>query len=361
MPKQSEHRAIGILVILLGLCCRISMGQSRVDSGSACGLYCLFAITEMFDKHVDIRSLVTPMYVTSNAGSTLADLKHASTDHGLYAIALGNMTEETLRNSPNPVILHVRKSLDSKIYDHWIICLGVSQDLLTIYDPPNAPEEISFNQLSPLWDGNGLVVAKKPIDVGKLETAGVSCFIRCTVVVATILLLIKLVHKRGVPKSSLSHWLSRSAMESAGIIIVAACMGVCYQVYRGDELLASTSAESLANAYDTTFMPRVTIDDLKTMIEERPNIVLIDARYAQDYQAGHIPDAISIPVNSTTSEIRQKAKGLPSRSSVIVYCQSSECGFAEVIASELRKDGLGPIMLYPGGWMEWEKVKTKGL
>jgi rhodanese-related sulfurtransferase/predicted double-glycine peptidase len=358
MANQWKMKALVTLIVILDFGCGGSSAQLRVDSGSACGMYCLYSITQIFGMHTDIRSLVTPMYVTAHAGSTIADLKHAATDQGLYAVALGNMTEETLRSSPYAMILHVRKSLDSKLYDHWIVFLGARQDLLNIYDPPNAPQQISFNQLASLWDGNGLIVAQSPIDVGKLEAAAIGGFVEWAVAVTAVLLVMQIVRKGQMDVLSLRRWMHRSMVESGTILIAAACMGVCYQIYAGDELLTSASATSIAEAYDTTFMQRLTISEVKKLIGNGTNVVVIDARYSRDYQVGHIPGAISIPVNSTVPEIEEKARGVRRQSSVIVYCQSAECGFAEIIASRLRKEGIGSIMLFPGGWLEWAKADT---
>ena len=36
-----------------------------------------------------------------------------------------------------------------------------------------------------------------------------------------------------------------------------------------------------------------------------------------------------------------------------MYCQSSACKYAEIVAIKLKDDGYSNISIYKGGWAEW--------
>ena len=44
----------------------------------------------------------------------------------------------------------------------------------------------------------------------------------------------------------------------------------------------------------------------------------------------------------------------PKDASIIVYCQSAGCSYAEKIAVKLIADGFENVRLFRGGWQEWQ-------
>lgn len=78
------------------------------SSGSYCGIYCLYAVMKLSDINVGPTELLKPEYIGSHRGSSLAELKKAAQDNGLYAIPVGKLTTRELRQSPYPVILHIK-------------------------------------------------------------------------------------------------------------------------------------------------------------------------------------------------------------------------------------------------------------
>jgi rhodanese-related sulfurtransferase len=80
--------------------------------------------------------------------------------------------------------------------------------------------------------------------------------------------------------------------------------------------------------------------------------VFVDARLAEDYSAGHIPGAVSIPVE----EYRDGNAKLyaPKGSLVVVYCSDLSCDMSEELAGLLVKNGFRKVRIYPGGMEEWD-------
>ena len=83
--------------------------------------------------------LVKPEYLGSYQGSSMPDLLRAAHDNGLFAASAARLTPPVLRQSPCPVILHVRGQADSAKYDHYELFLGTEEGKARILNPPLAP------------------------------------------------------------------------------------------------------------------------------------------------------------------------------------------------------------------------------
>src|SRR5437773_12006749 len=95
--------------------------QPQPEQGPYCGIYCVYAAAKYFGRQIQFVSLARPEYVGSKEGSTATELKRAAEDHALHAEVLANLTTDALRQSPYPMVLHVRRGLSSEKYDHWLL------------------------------------------------------------------------------------------------------------------------------------------------------------------------------------------------------------------------------------------------
>ena len=64
-------------------------------------------------------------------------------------------------------------------------------------------------------------------------------------------------------------------------------------------------------------------------------VTVLDVRPAQEYRAGHIPGALSVPV----SELKRLAK-LPKSREIVAYCRGPYCVMAIEAVELLRKKGF---------------------
>ena len=74
------------------------------------------------------------------------------------------------------------------------------------------------------------------------------------------------------------------------------------------------------------------------------NVILLDVRPAEEYTAGHLPDAISIPV----TELEARLPELPQDREIVAYCRGPYCVFADEAVTLLRTNGYSAHRLEQG-------------
>ena len=82
-------------------------------------------------------------------------------------------------------------------------------------------------------------------------------------------------------------------------------------------------------------------------------VLFVDARYARDFQSGHLKGAVSLPVDANDNQFRAVTKDLARTRRVVVYAQSRGCPYARSVAGRLVEDGFRNVTIFRGGWTEW--------
>jgi ABC-type bacteriocin/lantibiotic exporter with double-glycine peptidase domain len=150
------------------------INAQQESSGGYCGIYCLYGAMKYFGVQVEPNELVRLEYIGSSAGSSLAELKKCAEAHGLHAMPVARLTTKDLRDINLPVIIHVKFSTDDKKYNHYELFLGSrpfdsTQDKQAlIYAPPKPAETVPFWTIAPRWDGTGLIVSDRPIQISRV-------------------------------------------------------------------------------------------------------------------------------------------------------------------------------------------------
>ena len=99
------------------------------------------------------------------------------------------------------------------------------------------------------------------------------------------------------------------------------------------------------------YMGRMGIKQLSAKeLEQRKGMVLLDVRTDQEYEQGHIPGAVHIPL----SDIGDRIKKLKKDKELVVYCQSGN----RSIWAIKRLMGMGYKNLYnlKGGYRAWKRT-----
>lgn len=91
------------------------------------------------------------------------------------------------------------------------------------------------------------------------------------------------------------------------------------------------------------------------------NGFFVDARPSDEFRAGHIAGARSLPF--ATAEERALADFVSSvgpDKQIVVYCSGGDCLSSLGLARLLAGRGLKDIRVFPGGWAEWAAAGLPG-
>jgi rhodanese-related sulfurtransferase/DNA-binding HxlR family transcriptional regulator len=94
-------------------------------------------------------------------------------------------------------------------------------------------------------------------------------------------------------------------------------------------------------------------DELEKLLEAG-DVLLIDVRPALEFQHGHLPGAVAIPVEDLAARVAD----LPRNKRIVAYCRGTYCLFADEAVALLRSNGFDAIRLQ-GGWPEWLAEKRR--
>jgi rhodanese-related sulfurtransferase/DNA-binding transcriptional ArsR family regulator len=91
-------------------------------------------------------------------------------------------------------------------------------------------------------------------------------------------------------------------------------------------------------------------DELKARLKAG-SVILVDVRPTEEYVAGHIPGAISIPHDELEGRLRE----LPKDREVVAYCRGPYCVFADQVVATLKEKRRKARRL-EGGLPQWKNA-----
>jgi rhodanese-related sulfurtransferase/predicted transcriptional regulator len=132
----------------------------------------------------------------------------------------------------------------------------------------------------------------------------------------------------------------------------------------GDEALRLWLALRDASASQLAQVERAARDYLGDAVEAidreelrsrlaRGDVLLVDVRPAEEFAAGHIDGARSIPLD----ELERRLAELPENREIVAYCRGPFCAYAHEAVRTLRASGRAARRL-DDGWPEWRLLHT---
>ena len=126
------------------------------------------------------------------------------------------------------------------------------------------------------------------------------------------------------------------------------------EFWRALQGIARTSRadiERLVHDYlgDGGNVEELTKEELWRRIKRKDKLVVLDVRPREEYAAGHLPGAVSIPLD----ELEERVKELPKSKQVVAYCRGPLCALAPEAARFLKSRGYKVKRLAEGA-PDWE-------
>lgn len=118
----------------------------------------------------------------------------------------------------------------------------------------------------------------------------------------------------------------------------------------GESRLAEISHIVETYLRDRASLEAVDAEELRDRLRSR-SVVVLDVRPEQEYRAGHIAGARSIPVG----ELEGRLKELPKSREIVAYCRGPYCVYADEAVALLRKHGFRAARLN-AGFPDWQAL-----
>jgi rhodanese-related sulfurtransferase len=85
------------------------------------------------------------------------------------------------------------------------------------------------------------------------------------------------------------------------------------------------------------------------------DVIFLDAREPEDYELGHIKNAVNIYADDFETYSGRLKKISPDEP-VVTYCGGTDCDLSIVLGTKLSRLGYKKIFVFFGGWNEWTEA-----
>ncbi len=100
---------------------------------------------------------------------------------------------------------------------------------------------------------------------------------------------------------------------------------------------------------DPDLLEPVNVEGLDRRIRQE-SVIVLDVRPPDEYASGHIPGALSLPIE----ELEQRLRDLPRDREIVAYCRGPYCLFSRQAVERLRSHGFRALRMEEGV-AEWKE------
>lgn len=321
-----------------------------------CGVRSLYVALRLLKADVRYDELLTTEFISKPGGSSLSDLQTAAQRSGKAALPIMRLPIRSLLTSKFPAILHVASKPGSGEFDHFILFLGIHKGGFLIYDAPGPIQIVSASELRRRWSGTALFIVNDTTTTATTILSPTIVFFGAwSLAVVSVLLLLGVLYRtcfRFRRFDSGSSVIRGSAIESGLITAFAFALAFSWNIV-GTAGTASTPVSWCSTpSFENLPLRRVDVETVRQLLDN--GAVAIDARYPSDFRPGHIDGAVNVPPYLGKADRAHRLDGIDKSRSLVVYCQGPRCPFAESVARQLHYEGHTNVLLFEGGWEEWQ-------
>lgn len=114
-------------------------------------------------------------------------------------------------------------------------------------------------------------------------------------------------------------------------------------------LITAVIMNSCSNAQTKQVSSKLSATEFSEKLDTVKNAVIVDVRTSEEFQKGHIQNALNIDWNG--SEFEQQLAMLDKDQPIFVYCLSG--GRSSKAIAKMHEEGFTNLVEMPGGMMEW--------
>jgi rhodanese-related sulfurtransferase len=118
------------------------------------------------------------------------------------------------------------------------------------------------------------------------------------------------------------------------------------------ENIKNYKPDDWAKAWD-----HIHIDDAERLSKD-PSVLFADARSKAEYDQGHIPGAIPLPVGEFDTYFKKYESKIKAARKIVTYCHGVGCKLSDKCAQKLHDDHkMSNVASFFGGWPQWQEHK----
>ncbi|TVM19259.1 rhodanese [Oceanidesulfovibrio indonesiensis] len=152
------------------------------------------------------------------------------------------------------------------------------------------------------------------------------------------------------------HWITRTAVQASCILVVSALLALGVNAIRPDGLPVLHAGQESAVTFDEASGEIALKDAALLFMTNRA--VFLDARSQFEYEAGHIQNSLSVPVEDFAYLFEEIEPQLQGKEAIITYCDGERCPLSHELADLLEEKGFDNVYVLKNGWTLW---KNEGL
>lgn len=123
-----------------------------------------------------------------------------------------------------------------------------------------------------------------------------------------------------------------------------------YTLWRVGENQLSDMTQIKEDFYsDLDSLPALQMDEVYEKLKEE-DVIVLDLRPSEEYEAGHIEGAISVPMEELDTYLEE----LPKDKEIIAYCRGRYCAYSPIAAQKLKNEGYMAHYMAESLY-EWQK------
>jgi rhodanese-related sulfurtransferase len=145
----------------------------------------------------------------------------------------------------------------------------------------------------------------------------------------------------------------RATLQMVALILVGAGVGLAYNALSPSGIPLTGGSAARLEQQGT---PMLTLDEVRYYLQQ-PGTSLVDARSTEEYQLGHIPGALSLPLDSFDQAFPKILPALKRAKRLIIYCSGGSCGTSEELAKKLQEHGFNDLYVFTDGLPGWMRAK----
>ena len=146
---------------------------------------------------------------------------------------------------------------------------------------------------------------------------------------------------------------SRILLEAVVIFVLGVVLGLSFNYRLVMNAFSGKQAAPVATESSVVdqFPHPVELEEVRRLIDEEA--IAIDARARELYREGHLPSAISLPLEEAKPLPDSFRETVPADSVLILYCSGYGCPDSFDLGIILLAEGYRDVRVFEGGFPEW--------